>query len=317
MKKFLGRIVFFICVAGTPVLSLAEYQSRPTTVTTAIEEGALTKITGYVTDNFYLVLAFLATMLIIEIIRFGYKKARTKHRIMRYLRLFFDLEDQPIVRNNNIVFAGIGGSGKTSLINAIADPTCLGIDDETKQYVATKYSFTRKNEIFRFTFFDYRGQNSGTLARGIKDHSHDDTKQLNSLIFVVDLIKPDIKDRDEKSERFDSHLKSRVKQHIEEWNESTLNTLFGFFDQDELQYVCLYINTVDRIKDSALHLRGQIKEDFKPLIDRLKRRCGYGNEEDSLGEGFSKFRVIFGSAYNGLNVVTLKSDLIEHSVSAY
>ena len=312
-KKFLSKVTLFFYGVLIPATSIAKNNLHPTQTMT---KGGLEKITEYLLDNIYLVIAFIGFQIVSEIIRFSHKKITKEHRVLSYLKAFFELESQPSILQNNIVFAGIGGSGKTTLINAITNPSKLGKDDETKEYLATKYSFTRGNEIYRFTLFDYRGQNTGTLARGIKDNAHDDTRQLNSIIFIVDLIKPDIEYRDVNSERFEKHSESRIKQHIEEWNDSTLNTLFGFFDQEELQYVCLFINTVDRIADNAHHIRDQIKDDLKPLIERLKKRCGYVGDQDNLGEGFSKFTILFGSAYNGLNVVKLKSELIEHSVLA-
>lgn len=307
-------MTLFLYAAFVPVVAISENNLHPTQT---MGKSGLNKIIEYLSDNIYLVFAFIAINIISEIIRFGYKKITKEHRVLNSLKAFFNLENQPTILENNIVFSGIGGSGKTSLINAISDPTKLGKADETREYLATKYSFTRDNEIYRFTLLDYRGQNLGTLARGIKDNAQDDTKQLNSIIFVVDLINPDIESRDVNFNRFESHLESRIQQHIEEWNDSTLNTLFGFFDQEELQYVCLYINTVDRIRDNANHVREQIKHDLKPLIERLKKRCGYISDEDSLGEGFAKFSILYGSAYSGLNVVKLKSELIEHSVSVH
>jgi len=200
------------------------------------------------------------------------------------------------------------------LINAITDPTKIGEEAETDGYLSIKYSFTRGDDIFRFTFFDYRGQNSGTLARGVKDNSHSDTKELNSIVFVVDLMPPERKYREDNSKALDLHVKTRLRAHVDEWSSPTLDTIFGFFDQEELRYVCLYINTVDKIRDNAAHIKSDIKEELAPMIARLRKRCGYKDDGDTLGEGFAKFDILFGSARSGLSVLKLKSELMKHSV---
>lgn len=101
----------------------------------------------------------------------------------------------------------------------------------------------------------------------------------------------------------------RIESHLEQWNETALDAVFGMLTKPALKYVCLFINKIDKLQliDSTVQHQ-EIKNKFKPLIDSVSIKAANSG---------AAFDIVIGSALKGTNIVgesSLSSKLVKYSV---
>lgn len=200
-------------------------------------------------------------------------------------------------RKNTILVLGLGRSGKSSLINLLTREFETVRPSRTTEFAIKECTKTFGNKPIDFTFTDYEGQDFASFVAGfIQSQLEPNTLlrygDINSLILVTDLFREN-KDEDHRKKK-DTYETDRIDFHLREWNDTALDAVFGFLTKDELKFVCLFINKIDKWEfanqEEAVE---KIKADYKPLIDQLDRRT----------KGYSHFEAIIGSADLGTNVI--------------
>lgn len=182
-------------------------------------------------------------------------------------------------KRNSIVIVGIGGTGKTTLINKL-------FSEQAQPEIATKFyekyycSKTRhihSSEIkYNFYVADYMGQNIGSLIYGMiqeqkKPYSPMTWGAINSIIFLVDVAEaPDSLGIQQSNNVSNNFWKERTKSHIKEWSPTALDAIFGLVEIKSLQYVCLFVNKFDLLQNVS---EQQVKLEYKELIDAITARC--------------------------------------------
>jgi GTPase SAR1 family protein len=226
-------------------------------------------------------------------------------------------EPKPLAKNekrNSIIIVGLGGCGKTTLINRLSGDHRADPEVQTSDY--ERYCWSEKSNTIepKFTYHmaDYKGQNIGTLIKGlIKEqkipYSPMTWGAVNSLIFVVDIAKPYNKNTQTKdfTLEVENVWQERVQYNIDQWSATALDTIFGFTTKpsnnpnfNSLKYVCLFVNKIDLLPN----MENEIKIAYQVLSDALLSRCS----------GL-KFELLLGSADKGTAVSALKKSLKDNS----
>lgn len=207
---------------------------------------------------------------------------------------------------------GLGNSGKTSFIN-----TLLGAEikiEKTDQYwlyegiqkipLVSQIGKQNGHVTHHVYISDYMGQNIGTLVGAFiwqqkKLFSPISYGHINTLIVMVDVLdefsppgKPDEK---------------RIAQHLEQWNATALDAIWGLLHPKSLKYVCLFINKRDALEGLSEPERSCIIAKFEPLRKLLEKRCKPRKTGIDL-------EVYFGSTNGGFASVVRK--LWKHSVDS-
>jgi GTPase SAR1 family protein len=178
---------------------------------------------------------------------------------------------------NSILFVGIGGLGKTSLIKALthdsaAEPDTIGPFKIYKyaQELENEPSGIKRTNLY---FADYRWQNLTYLIGGFLLEQ----KQpycplrygfLNSLIMVVDVTDP-TKHPDENFPKAQNFSQKRVEDNLNEWNSQSIQAILGLFTRPQLKYICLFINKIDLLFGYDEAMENDIKEAYLPLLRQL------------------------------------------------
>jgi len=230
---------------------------------------------------------------------------------------------------------GLGGSGKTSLINRLT--TC---DNDRGHILETKYfkkatfcvhegsddkeygdkideeTKTKERRCTRFYYSDYRGQDFSCLVRSmlkeqVKEQSPFKYGDIEAVVFVVDLLDPNkhsgVPDVPSNSVPIDE---ARVTEHINEWNTTALDAVFGMLTQESLRFVGLFVNKCNLVKMEGAGGYEAVEKKFAVLIDSLKRRL----KAPERAGPYAKFAVILGAAGPGKSEGV--SDLQDHLASA-
>jgi hypothetical protein len=223
----------------------------------------------------------------------------------------------PREKRNSVLVLGLGGVGKTTLINKLFEGDSadyrIATNDVRLYHAVSEFkgfstsSGYNDDEAYKNTYYaaDYKGQNIDSLIRFLileqkQPFSPLTYGSINSLIFVVDISPPDAPTTlMEKYEQINLN-EVRSDLHIKEWSNISLDAIFSFVTSDSLRYVCLFINKIDLLikRDDEL-----IMNTFKPLINKLAVR--------SRG---ALFRIVMGSAEEGTGVTKVKTHLRERSL---
>jgi hypothetical protein len=207
---------------------------------------------------------------------------------------------------------GIGGSGKTTLVNRLTNDKAADPAKETETFRLSGVSFDlpaeRPEKRCRMFFADYVGQNLGSLLRGfILEQRHGDSPlaygYITSLILVVDLVEPP-ELAGEPTLPAAAICEERVTVNIASWNQQALSAVFGLLT-NQLQLVCLFVNKVDAVQQPGQQVAQVAKSLYRPLHEELGKR--------SRG---AKFILIVGSADEGTGVTELKDELIHSAISS-
>lgn len=229
-------------------------------------------------------------------------------RFIERLRQPQQLEDNHI--RSSTLIAGIGGAGKTRLVNR------LFADDTADSQIATKrfkryqsasvIKSKRQDHVVTFNVADYAGQDFGTLIEGfIKEQSEQNTPfrhgYITSLILVADIFWPPKSNNEPRTLSEDNKIEmDRVQRNMEEWSDTALDALFGMASGEELGFICLFINKVDLLKT---YNSAEILAAYDGLLQRLQKR----------GRG-AEVVAIIGSADDGKGLVQVKEGLQRSAV---
>ena len=219
-------------------------------------------------------------------------------------------------RRNSIMLLGLGGVRKTTFVSNLFSNNDANPTASTEHYELYRTTFSLENpnnprKRNQYTLFvgDYRGQNLGQLVcefvtQQKKSFNPMTYGFINSLILVVDLFPP--------PDSRDSHLElqskpdnKRIESHIDQWNETALDAVFGLLTRGSLQYVCLYINKSDLLENQGI--QSDIQNQFSDLESRLRQRA------DVVG---AQFQSIIGSASEGSGITKIRQTLFSTSVSS-
>lgn len=193
-------------------------------------------------------------------------------------------------KRNSITIVGIGGTGKTTLINKMfdqkADPEIATRAFQT--HFSVKEICIHSVQVkFKYYVTDYMGQNIGSLIHGMMQeqkipYSPMTWGAINSIIFLVDVAEPP----DSLGMQQQVYWEKRVRRHIREWSPTALDAIFGLVDQKKLQYVCLLVNKFDLLQNIS---EQQVKLEYKELIDEITLRCRGVYFECLVGSIYSEY----------------------------
>jgi hypothetical protein len=226
-------------------------------------------------------------------------------------RFFSPPEVAPDESFSSTLVLGIGGSGKTTLVNRITTDHTADPAKETDAFRISGITFdtpaTRPEKRCKMFMADYVGQNLGTLIRGFVLEQRRESPLaygfITSLILIVDLVDPPALAGDPTIPRPDISA-SRVEENLAAWNKQALSAVFGLLT-NRLQFVCLFINKADAIRQPMAEVEAEARRLFRPLHEDLGRR--------SRG---AKFLLIVGSADGGMGLSELRDELVASSISS-
>jgi tRNA A37 threonylcarbamoyladenosine biosynthesis protein TsaE len=207
--------------------------------------------------------------------------------------------------SNRVLLVGLGGAGKTSLIQKLtadprADPRVRSARFETYSLVHEVVS-EEEARVYRIDIDDYRGQNQGDLVAAWTQMNRDaEAVAIRSLILVVDLFPPAA--HGEIAQPQETISAERVKQTIEQWSDAAISAIMGLAS-DELNYLCLFINKADLLLPRTAESQRLILRAYQPLVECLAKRSG----------GIL-FETKIGSTASDESIVTLMHSLIERAV---
>lgn len=215
---------------------------------------------------------------------------------------------------NLVLLLGIGGVGKTTLIKRVThNPEA----DNSRETVSSfnVYSTTRevmtdhpkrgkvKEKIF-LGFADYRGQNIGTLFRGLSNHQSFKPTSINTAILVVDLVPPRREfidgvfiniGNEPPQDHPDPH---RIEENCRAWSGEILKAVFGMLDANALMKIIIFINKVDLVRTPEG--RNAAITSYQPLVERVEK-FAMNSKVD--------MEVILGSIFSGHNCFQLEDSL--------
>ncbi|MBW4631594.1 MAG: 50S ribosome-binding GTPase [Iphinoe sp. HA4291-MV1] len=216
-------------------------------------------------------------------------------------------------KRNAIIIVGIGGCGKTTLINKLFDERANSrIPTHTFQRYSS-YSEEYNSIKYNYHIADYKGQNIGSLITNLLDEQKQPNSPLtlvaiNSIIFMVDVAKPSDPEAVAgvaNPTNFSNEWHERVRKHIREWSPTALDAIFGLVTKDSLKCVCLFINKQDLLPNINID---DIRQEYKELIKNIRERS------ESVG---IELKILYGSALEDWKLLELKNYLRKNSVLGY
>ncbi len=210
-------------------------------------------------------------------------------------------------RKNTVLVVGLGRSGKSCLIETLTRTLAPKSPELTNNFSIKSCKKEEKGQQpVYFHFTDYRGQNFSQLVSSfIKEQFVPNSLlrygDINSLILVVDLFGAD-DDEEGLDEKFEEIDADRVNYHTREWNTTALDAVFGLLTQEQLKYVCLFVNKADKWANGGkAEAEKKIRQLFVSLVNDLRDRA----------RGTARFDIIIGSALLGTGVSGLNRTLMQ------
>jgi len=203
---------------------------------------------------------------------------------------------------HKVMVLGIGGTGKTTLINRITGDPSANPRVATAEYDrhSVKQALVDENlsREWHFSFDDYRGQNPGVLVQeiGAEAARNGQTPSYSAIVLVVDLF-PALGEVDSPIAPSSQWDRKRVQEHLDGWTASMIAAFRGF--APNASYICLFINKYDLVEPRSEAVEKQILRAFRPLIERL--------ELNSRG---ALFEVHVGSLTADVGVMKVFADLV-------
>jgi len=223
-------------------------------------------------------------------------------------------------KKNTIMIVGLKSSGKTTTINMLSRQMNISNVEETKDFSILHSKTDGTDGKYQIFISDYRGDDIGNLIRSfiiqqLQLNTPMRFGNIDSLVFVVDLFPPINNDCNEvkiNKGSMNNFCKDRIQEHIEQWNKTALDAVFGMNETSSLKYICLFINKLDLISDHSQKMRERITDEYRVLIDSLRKRQFYCDENGTLHQ-YADFRLIIGSALEGDGTLQLKKDIFNYS----
>jgi hypothetical protein len=237
----------------------------------------------------------------------SYRTAKIKLNSEKNLeaRLFSSEETNPNERRNAIIIVGIGGSGKTSLINKLFNENSANPRIASDCYRLFTINQNDQNIKYNYYVSDCSGQNMGTLISGLmleqkKLNSPMTYGAINSVIIVVDVAEAPGMLQSITPEQVINDFQDRVQQHLTEWSNTALDSIFGLTGSSSngLKYVCLFVNKTDLLTGSRQEIETMVTEAYRPLIDRISK----------ISRGVV-FECLIGSIQDGTSILKLQEGL--------
>ena len=218
-------------------------------------------------------------------------------------------------RRSSVILIGVGDTGKSTFIKTLLSKKDIEVT-KTKKYKLYSGSIIdeeeNRNTQYRFYIADYKGQNLATLISAFIwqqkwQYSPMAYGHITSLVLIVDLFDRKSADKTKPDEEI------RVKKHLEQWNDTALDAVWGLLRIESLKYVCLFINKLDSMADSSPMAQARYTALYDALATRLVKRI----KPENIKAGVVDFEVVLGSAKTGANVSQVKRKLMEHSVDGH
>ncbi|MCP4663300.1 MAG: GTPase domain-containing protein [bacterium] len=214
-------------------------------------------------------------------------------------------------KKNTVLLIGLGKTGKSSLVETLTrlDPEPSA---ETNNFsITTDKKQDQGKPPIHLHYTDYRGQDFAQLISNFVQEQLEPRTiirygDINSLILMIDLFRH-VENEDSKQKYPDLDTE-RIQDHLGQWNKTALDAVFGLLTKRELNYICLFINKIDKWeKGNAGNANKIIEEKYSSLIDELLKRSGK----------YAEFDVRIGSATEGTNITgqdSLVARLAKYSV---
>jgi hypothetical protein len=239
----------------------------------------------------------------------NYRTARIKKDLEA--RLFSSENTFPNEKRNAIIVVGIGGSGKTTLINQLFNENNANPGIATDCYELFTIDEGAQKIKYNYYVADCSGQNMGTLVSGLmleqkRLNSPMTYGAINSVIIVVDTAEAPGVLESLTPEQVAANFQSRVEQHLAEWSNTALDVVFGLTGSsgNGLKYICLFINKADLLQGSSEEIERMVTEAYRPLIDKISK----------ISRGIA-FKCLIGSIQKGTRLRDLHKDLRDYSLS--
>jgi GTPase SAR1 family protein len=298
---------YSILILGCPTRSLAQGSTAATQ--SQVKPQILTKPNVEIPWHTIVTLTFSAAAGGIALANAIVTYRTTKFKADLENRLHSPEKTLPNEKRNAIIIVGIGGSGKTTLINRLFQENSANPLIATDRYQLFPLEESAQKIKYKYYVADCSGQNIGTLISGLmveqkQLNSPMTYGSINSVIIVVDIAEAPGVLQSIDPEEVKRNFNTRVQQHLTEWSNTALDSIFGLTGSSAngLKYVCLFINKIDLLKGSSDEIEKMVNDAYRPLIDRIS----------TISRGIV-FKCLIGSIERGDRVSDLKTDLRTHS----
>jgi len=196
-----------------------------------------------------------------------------------------------------VIFVGLGGSGKTSLLMTLTGEM-NSITTVTTSVNVWERDLVQNGVKRKFALIDTVGQNFSSVLEAMP-YLHNEYKltrtSVGALVIVVDVI--DVDRSDYMAEKRNEIDEERVSRQLSHYNDTVVQLLAGTLEHGGP--IILFINKIDAIDDAPSKVRKKAMNAYQPLIERLARIRG------------TRLEVVVGSALTGEHVNKLLDTIFE------